>query len=397
MTKKRDQYREPAERKALPLLVQQIENEREVIALNALLGNVDDGFDILWPGAFAKTLAERFHRVRVLWQHDQWMPPIGVPRWAKEITREELPEEIRVAHPDALGGLLSKVEYLDTERGNEVLIGIKAGAINENSIGYDPVTFDFEERDGQQIRNLREIRLWDLSPVNWGMNEGAVTLGFKAVVSYQDLPLADADTSWDRTAAEKRVREWATKDDEIDWSRYRRAHVLYDRNDPEKLKSYKLLIADVIGGRLKAVPRGIFAAAAVLMGARGGVDEFDEGDVEKAKRHLARYYRKMDKTPPWEDEEKTRAWALVTAALNSPDAAQVRALMDELKAGRMLPAHGVELENTIAALTALLKAIAREPGNNGEPGNEGSPLAGNSLAMQWRLKLLELQNTLHRR
>jgi len=175
-------YREGRERKALPMAVLEIQDEREVVALNAVLGNVDDGADVIWPGAFAKTLAERFHRVRVLWQHDASQPPIGAPAWAKEVTREELPEEVRGAFPEALGGLVSKIAYLDTPRGSEVLAGIKAGAIVENSIGYDAVKFDFEERDEGQVRNLRELALWDLSPVNWGMNPGAVTMDFKTAV-----------------------------------------------------------------------------------------------------------------------------------------------------------------------------------------------------------------------
>jgi hypothetical protein len=56
----------------------------------------------------------------------------------------------------------------------------------------------------------------------------------------------------------------------------------------------------VIGGQLRAVPRGVMAAGNVMQGARGGVD-IPEGDVDRVKSHLAKYYRKMDRTPPWED------------------------------------------------------------------------------------------------
>jgi hypothetical protein len=60
------------------------------------------------------------------------------------------------------------------------------------------------------------------------------------------------------------------------------------------------LIADVIDGRLKAVPRAVFAAAGVMEGARGGVDLPDR-DVDRVKSHLAKYYAKLDEQPPWED------------------------------------------------------------------------------------------------
>ena len=55
----------------------------------------------------------------------------------------------------------------------------------------------------------------------------------------------------------------------------------------------------VVDGRLKAVPRGVFAAAAVMQGSRGGVD-VPAKDVDRIKSHLAKYYAKLDETPPWE-------------------------------------------------------------------------------------------------
>ena len=92
-----------------------------------------------------------------------------------------------------------------------------------------------------------------------------------AVTAFGDLPLADRDREWDGAAAEKRVRAWAKAEDEPN-EKYRDAHVWYDAESKENFTAYKLLIADVIDGRLKAVPRGVFAAAAVMQGSRGGVD-----------------------------------------------------------------------------------------------------------------------------
>ncbi len=121
-----------------------------------------------------------------------------------------------------------------------------------------------------------------------------------AVTSFQDLPLADRDRAWDGAAAEKRVRAWADAQDEPN-AKYRDAHVWYDADAKENFTGYKLLVADVIDGRLKAVPRGVFAAAAVMQGSRGGVD-LPAKDVERVKSHLAKYYAKLDETPPWEDD-----------------------------------------------------------------------------------------------
>ncbi len=54
--------------------------------------------------------------------------------------------------------------------------------------------------------------------------------------------------------------------------RYRGAHVWYDADKKQNYTAYKLLIADVIDGRLTAVPRGVMAAGNVVQAARGGVD-----------------------------------------------------------------------------------------------------------------------------
>jgi hypothetical protein len=119
-----------------------------------------------------------------------------------------------------------------------------------------------------------------------------------AVTAFGDLPLADRDREWDGAAAEKRVREWADAQDEPN-ARYRDAHVWYDADAKGNFTAYKLLIADVVDGRLKAVPRGVFAAAAVMQGSRGGVD-LPRDEVPRVKGHLAKYYEKMGDEPPWD-------------------------------------------------------------------------------------------------
>ena len=120
-----------------------------------------------------------------------------------------------------------------------------------------------------------------------------------AVTAFQDLDLADENRSWDSDAAEKRVRKWAGADDEPN-EKYRDAHVWYDADQKENFTAYKLPIADVVNGKLLAVPRAVMAAGGVMQGAHGGVD-IPAKDVDRVKSHLAKYYRKMDRTPPWED------------------------------------------------------------------------------------------------
>jgi hypothetical protein len=119
-----------------------------------------------------------------------------------------------------------------------------------------------------------------------------------AVSAFQDYPLADRDREWDGAAAEKRVRAWADAQDEPN-AKYRNAHVWYDSDKRDNFTAYKLLIADVVHGQLRAVPHGIMAAGNIMQGARGGID-LPATDIDRVKSHLAKYYKKMHEDAPWD-------------------------------------------------------------------------------------------------
>lgn len=162
-------------------------DSRVVTGFPSIVGVLDDGGDIVLPGAYAKTLAERAKRMRWLWQHDSTQPPIARIVEMAEVGSEVLPDALRQRWPDATGALMVKREYLDTPRGNEVLAGVRAEAITEMSIGYDALQVEpgSGERDGRPIRRmLKEIRLWEMSDVLWGMN--AATANLKALLVGRD-------------------------------------------------------------------------------------------------------------------------------------------------------------------------------------------------------------------
>lgn len=169
---------------------------REVSGVFAVHGNVDDGNDRSHPGAFGAFMAGRRRRVRYLWQHDGSAPPIATILEIRDIGREELPPAVLDFAPEATGGTLVRRRYLDTPRGNEVLEGIKSGAIEEMSYAYDVLRYDIERGDEKAgpVRNLYEMALFDISDVNWGLNP--------ATLAAKRLPLADQGDAVIRTVAE---------------------------------------------------------------------------------------------------------------------------------------------------------------------------------------------------
>jgi len=176
--------------KAFPVAIVDVDVDEGIVeAIVSVFGNIDDGDEIVHPGAFSKTIAERMHRIKCVDQHRTFSVKdvLGTPLEIREVGRDELPDIILQRYPEATGGLYTKTQYLlDTEEGKGVFLRIKAGAITEYSFAYDIISSDYSRvgiGDGRKkpVRNLRELRLWEYSPVIWGMNPATATVAAKSV------------------------------------------------------------------------------------------------------------------------------------------------------------------------------------------------------------------------
>lgn len=127
----------------------------------AVFRNIDSYGDVIEPGAFAKTIQES-KRVKVLWQHDPYQP-IGKP----EIMQED-------NH-----GLYVKARISQTDRGREAMQLMKDGVIDELSIGYNSIKDEWNKETGN--RHLKEVKLWEFSPVTFAANDQAVITGAKNI------------------------------------------------------------------------------------------------------------------------------------------------------------------------------------------------------------------------
>jgi HK97 family phage prohead protease len=152
------------ERKAFKFKLESTGEDGEFSGYAAVYGNVDDGGDIIEKGAFAKTIKEDFDRIKILSQHSECELPIGKPL--------ELREDEK--------GLYIRGKISNTQKGRDIRTLLKDGVLNELSIGYDPIVFDFDREDG--IRRLKEIKLWEVSIVVWAANELAKIEDVKSLV-----------------------------------------------------------------------------------------------------------------------------------------------------------------------------------------------------------------------
>ena len=116
-----------------------------------------------------------------------------------------------------------------------------------------------------------------------------------------DLPLGDRERDWDEEGARDRIFRWAGWEDKPQPHKAQTAFFAYDDEKETNLTAYKLPFADVVGGELQAMPRGLFAVAQLLRGARDGID-LPEDDLRSIRRKVTTYYHKMGEEAPWEEE-----------------------------------------------------------------------------------------------
>lgn len=241
---------------------------------------------ILAPTAFNKSLQEQGNAIPIVFNHNMNMPIAR--NGGNSIDDYGL---LYTAIPDLSG-------Y--DEESERIYHKIKSGQLFQSSIGFSPTQISKDKKSGLPIYN--EAYLDHHSIVTKGANPGAKMVEVYSAeidygaTGYQNLPIVEK--AWDAAAAKKRVAAWAGGIENMNWSKYAKAFLWFDSANKDKMGAYKLPYADVIDGSLKAVSRGIFAAAAAVQGARGGVD-IPEADRARIRAHIARYYKRMEKDVPW--------------------------------------------------------------------------------------------------
>lgn len=149
-------------------------------AVVAVFGNVDRGGDRMIPGAFKRTLEER-GLPPVVWSHNWDVPPIGVVK-----------EAVETAEGLHIKGRLFVAEGEDHSIARQVYAAMKAqdgngvAPLREFSFGYETRGSKSVEEDGEEIRELTDVELFEVGPTLVGMNPDTRLVGAKALREYAD-------------------------------------------------------------------------------------------------------------------------------------------------------------------------------------------------------------------
>ncbi len=156
----------------------EIDNEMffEFEGHGAVFGNVDLADDLIKKGAFKQYIKdvesgkEKFPPA--LWQHDRHNP-VGIYISLKEDSK----------------GLFVKgrMPKADTFVSGRVVPQMKVGSVRSLSIGFRPIKVSFEEIDGDEIRILEEIKLWEISLVTFPANPEAEITALKSLDEIESL------------------------------------------------------------------------------------------------------------------------------------------------------------------------------------------------------------------
>ena len=132
-----------------------IDREGRFSVYASVFGRLDSGGDVVMPGAFAKSLAKRRGRIRLLFQHDP-KEPVGI--W------ESL-------HEDGHGLFVAGRLVPGVPRAEALRRLIETRALDGLSIGFRTVRASREAGTGH--RRLHEIDLYEISIVTFPMMEDA--------------------------------------------------------------------------------------------------------------------------------------------------------------------------------------------------------------------------------
>lgn len=128
----------------------------------AIFGNVDLGGDVIERGAFKEFAKNPDGKVAVLWMH-----------------RADSPLGVATVKQDDNGLHFAGSLVMEDPQARKIHAHMKAGSVRGMSIGYDVLEGGAKILQSG-VRQLKALKLWEISVVTFGMNPLAGVTGLKA-------------------------------------------------------------------------------------------------------------------------------------------------------------------------------------------------------------------------
>lgn len=166
--------------------------------------------------------------------------------------------------------------------------------------------------DDKNPKHLTKAIIHEISIVGLGADQQALTdvamPKSKRSTALSGLPktLALRERPWDKTSAEKRWREKSGSTEKPS-NTYKNNFLYYNESNLNEFGNFKLPIGDVVNDKHVVIPRAIFAARAVLSGARGGI-EIPNVAKKEIEKTINNYYIAMEMPVPFVSEKNV--WTL---------------------------------------------------------------------------------------
>lgn len=156
------------------LQIKSVSETGEFEGYGSVFGVKDSYSDIVVPGAFQKSLkkwADKGRLPAMLWQHEM-SEPIGI---YTEMSEDDVGLYVK-------GRLLIDGDAL----AKRAHVHMKAGSLTGLSIGY--VLIDYSWNKDKTAYELKEIDLWEVSPVTFPSNDEARIAEVKSLLGFGEIP-----------------------------------------------------------------------------------------------------------------------------------------------------------------------------------------------------------------
>lgn len=140
-------------------------------AYASVFGNVDSYGDVVMPGAFAESLTEwkgSGLSLPLLWGHNMADPDYNIGH-VLEATEDDRGLKVRA------------VLDLESPKAAQVYRLLKAGRVSQMSFAFDVLDGGMAERDGEDVYELRTLKLYEVSVVPIGANQETEVLAVKGM------------------------------------------------------------------------------------------------------------------------------------------------------------------------------------------------------------------------